>query len=270
MGALEQLLALRSRRLYMRRADRLARAPALPRAAEAAYVAELRRFVGRLGKFTEEHVLPRLLENARKDDQQPAFNEFALLDQEAERQSQDAMIIPFVSKQADDVAKFTTRAVGKSIGIGFGLADTAILGPSIASFVTQNTGLIRTLSQGYVARVGQIVTGMQGARASEISDALQDAVEVTKSHADLIAVDQTLKLYSQVTEVRQTQVGVQEYVWTTAHDERVRPGHRLLDGTRHSWNQQPPVVDLKTGRRDHPGRDFRCRCQAIAIVPGFN
>ena len=69
-------------------------------------------------------------------------------------------------------------------------------------------------------------------------------------------------------ERRQRQLGVTEYRWITSRDGRVRPRHRELDKTVHRWDL-PPVVDVKTGRRAHPGQDYACRCTASPIIPGL-
>ena len=51
--------------------------------------------------------------------------------------------------------------------------------------------------------------------------------------------------------------GFDRYVWTTKKDDRVRPDHARLEGRICSWND-PPVVDLRSGRRRHPGEDYQC------------
>ena len=55
--------------------------------------------------------------------------------------------------------------------------------------------------------------------------------------------------------------GFDRYVWTTRKDSRVRPDHARLEGRIINWND-PPVVDLRSGRRRHPGEDYNCRCTA--------
>lgn len=58
--------------------------------------------------------------------------------------------------------------------------------------------------------------------------------------------------------------GFQYYVWTTRKDNKVRPDHARLEGRICSWND-PPVVDLRSGRRRHPGEDYNCRCTAAPL-----
>ena len=264
---IEQLLHLRARKLHARRPWKLAKRPAQPRAAELAYTADLRKLVKSWADVVAQRVIPAI---PHVDDLHSPYNEFVIAQQEIRRYSSPQVIIPMARAQTGRVSAFTSRELGRSLGIGyeaFNVGATNILTPQTDAFISENVDLITSLSDGYIDRVGSILSDMQGARVEDISDALQLALGVTQSHADLIAVDQTLKLNSQFTQTRQQQVGITEYMWMTAHDERVRPDHRALDMTRHSWNDEPPIVDSRTGRREPPGRDFRCRCQAIAVIP---
>ena len=74
-----------------------------------------------------------------------------------------------------------------------------------------------------------------------------------------ITRDQTNKTIGKLTELRQRELGVQEYQWLTSQDERVRTSHVANSGRMFSWADPPP----ETG---HPGEDIQCRCVAIPIV----
>ena len=93
---------------------------------------------------------------------------------------------------------------------------------------------------------------------------MQEQFGMDRRRAEFIAVDQTSKLCAEITQYQQTEAGVEEYVWSTCRDHRVRSRHRELHGKTFRWDD-PPVVDQKTGRRCHPGEDYRCRCVAIPV-----
>jgi len=87
----------------------------------------------------------------------------------------------------------------------------------------------------------------------------------TRTRAQLIARDQIGKLNSQLTENRQTALGIDDYTWRTALDERVRgnpaglypnavPSHYDREGKTFSWNDPPAG--------GHPGEAIQCRCVA--------
>lgn len=89
--------------------------------------------------------------------------------------------------------------------------------------------------------------------AEEIFDRVD---EIAENRAKLIARDQTAKMNSSFNRVRQTDVGIEQYEWQTAGDERVRDSHAEKDGQIFSWDSPPE----DTG---HPGEDIQCRCVAI-------
>ena len=51
--------------------------------------------------------------------------------------------------------------------------------------------------------------------------------------------------------------GIEEYIWSTTGDERVRDSHRELNGKKFRWDTPPENSD---GRACHPGEDYQCRC----------
>ncbi len=151
------------------------------------------------------------------------------------------------------------------------LRDNAALADLVSSFTKENVALITSVHERYFTEVETLV--QRNVRAGVRSDALAREIaerfNVTESRAAFIARDQTGKLNGDITRARQTAVGVTHYIWRTAKDELVRPGHVLLEGQVIPW-KEPPIVDAKSGRRAHPGGDFRCRCTAEPVIPGLN
>jgi SPP1 gp7 family putative phage head morphogenesis protein len=143
---------------------------------------------------------------------------------------------------------------------------------AIDGFVRENLNLVQSLQGAQFDRMRAIVSrGIQGGlRVESIRDQLIAQLGIDKSKASLLARDQTLRLHGELTELRQRNVGIEEYDWDTSGDERVRPRHAELQGTRQSW-ADPPVVQYATAkrpeRRAHPGGDYQCRCQAIPVIP---
>ncbi len=130
-------------------------------------------------------------------------------------------------------------------------------------WVERNTDLIK-LEQRAQQEVRNVLADhpVGTARVEDVRAALEERLGVVRSRAELIARDQTLKLYGQIQGERQTAAGIVEYTWSTSDDERVREDHAALDGTTQRWDT-PPIVDKRTGRREHPGGDFQCRCSAV-------
>jgi SPP1 gp7 family putative phage head morphogenesis protein len=137
----------------------------------------------------------------------------------------------------------------------------------IAVFRDRNLDLIRSMDRKMMDELRGILEQAErdALRVEQVRAQIQERFDVTKSHADLIARDQVLKLNGQITEYRQTSAGVTQYQWSTSSDERVRPDHAELDGTIQDW-AAPPITNEKTGDRNHPGQDIQCRCVAIPVL----
>ena len=61
------------------------------------------------------------------------------------------------------------------------------------------------------------------------------------------------KYHSSLNRVRQTNLGVEEFVWDTVNDERCREAHAERDGETYSWDDPPGDADDPAGgaARDH-------------------
>lgn len=132
------------------------------------------------------------------------------------------------------------------------------------AFISANVQLVQSLTVGQLDELkGVVLRGArQGLRAEVVAREIEERFGVSRRRATLIATDQVHKLNGELAQLRQQQVGIRHYIWSTSKDERVRKSHRRLDGTRHRWDK-PPMVD---GVNAHPGQPVRCRCQAIPDV----
>ncbi len=121
----------------------------------------------------------------------------------------------------------------------------------IDAFVAEQVDLFRKLQAEIVTKVA--------------SQEKLEALKLAENRAKLIAADQTHKVGAEALAYYGQSVGSSGYFWITRKDERVRPGHRALHGTRQSWSN-PPVTSEREGR-NHPGAAIMCRCQAAPIKP---
>lgn len=125
----------------------------------------------------------------------------------------------------------------------------------------ENVALIRSIPEEYFKKIETVVftgTTRSNAAGSMIKQ-IQKIGKVTANRAKLIARDQTSKLNAALTQQRSENLGVEEYIWRTAGDERVRETHRSKNGKVFRWDNPPK----DTG---HPGQDIQCRCVAQPII----
>lgn len=135
------------------------------------------------------------------------------------------------------------------------LSDPAVA-DVLQNRIKENVALIKSIPEQYFDKIRTAITfGIDtGEDYFSIKKEVKHIGNVTESRAKLIARDQTSKLFGELNQARQNNIGITHYIWRTAGDERVRPEHQDNNGKRFSW-QSPP----STG---HPGEDIQCRCVA--------
>lgn len=134
-------------------------------------------------------------------------------------------------------------------------------GNIIEGWAQNNARMIKTVPDRYLYDVSQTTFNgfTEGKRWEEIADDLSERFGVSEWNAERIARDQINKLNGQLTEERQTDVGVTAYVWRTSMDDRVRDSHAANEGKTIQWDDPP----LETG---HPGQSVMCRCWAEPVL----
>jgi len=205
--------------------------------------------------------------DAAIDDILRVFSNFPVLFAEAHPPIQTETQLNAVGEQVDTInSEGFQRQMKAGLGVEL-ITPEPFRQATIQAFVQENLELVKSLHTDQIKRFRSIVSrGVQsGQRVEYIRDQLMNQLGVAKSKASLLARDQTLRLHGEMTELRQTNVGIEEYDWDSSQDERVRPRHAELHGTRQRWDD-PPIVDYKSGRRAHPGQDYQCRCNAVPVL----
>lgn len=134
------------------------------------------------------------------------------------------------------------------------------LQPQMKGFVSQNVDLITNLGQDQKKRLEQNLYQnlSSGNGIDKIKDDLLKSENFGKNRSRLIARDQTNKFNGQLTQLRQQEIGIGSYIWSTSKDERVRPTHAAMEGSVVAWNDPPSI--------GHPGSEINCRCIAQPII----
>lgn len=182
-------------------------------------------------------------------------------------QYQQVITIPKIKTIAESQAKKINRAnhVAFEKGLEKVLAIPPIrieawLGEEIKAFTKANVDLITSIPSQYFEQVEQTVSRMvqQGKTTKDITAAIKRRYDVNESRAALIARDQTNKFNGSLTQLRNTEVGITQYQWSTSGDDRVRPDHAEREGEVFSWDDPP--------EDGHPGEAINCRCTALGII----
>lgn len=180
----------------------------------------------------------------------------------------EAEIRSKIDQVAGDVARYNRRDMGRVLAAVLGvdpLGTEQWLAGEAALFLKSNAALITKLEDETRGKVQAAVAEAvkRGTRVEALTEeilGIDGIVDVSISRARLIARDQVSKFNGDLTRIRQTEVGIEEYVWATAGDERVRETHAAHAGKTYRWDSPP----ADTG---HPGEDYQCRCVAIPVLP---
>lgn len=245
-----------------------------PRAVEDRYRADLRRYTKNVNTIIGA-ILARILPKAAKQAGLRLDATWQSLLRAAFRaiQTQIDALEPelrrAVNNAALDTAAFnraeTARVMRRIVGIDI-FADSLELLSLARQWENESVSkIVTTTSDNFKTIEDTVFEGFRaGRRASSISKDIQARMDVLDTRADFWAVDQIGTLNGKLTQQRQTTLGLDEYIWRTSRDERVRQTHRNLEGTTHRWDDPPTVGE----RQVHPGEDYRCRCTAEPVVPG--
>ena len=107
----------------------------------------------------------------------------------------------------------------------------------------------------------------EGRRAENLLGIIQSERKVSYNKAKFLARQETSLLTASYAEIRYKDIGINDYIWQTSMDERVRPDHKRLNGHLFRFDH-PPITNTKTGAKNNPGEDYNCRCKAVPYIRG--
>lgn len=188
----------------------------------------------------------------------------------------DERIIETCKTTGAEVEAFSARSAARSLrSVGVSVVPGSYLEDLLPDWIQGHTALIVRgdtwrgipvvpLGEQTIEQIGDVVRSgfTQGLRHEAVADEIAGRLGVMRSRANLIARDQVNKLNGAMTAERYQTAGVNEYVWRTARDERVRQSHAELEGTQWDFRTPPDI--------GNPGYPIQCRCVAEPVRPRRN
>ena len=261
-----------------------------PRQFERKYAAELVAFVREIENEIDRLLierLPQLHDEATRfdswaDDVDEILESVRLFSARRISEIQAGLVL-----KASELGDWNLRQYKRSIRAVLGvdvLARDANVAEMFSSWVRENVSLIKSIPDQMLTQVEGIAQrGLRSGRSPrDLAKEIRGRFGVTESRARLIARDQIGKLNGQITQKRQTDLGVDTYFWQSSNDERVRPTHDAMEGKLCRWDD-PTVYSDDMGatwkKRSsiggvelHPGEDYQCfpGNSKIHGLPSFN
>lgn len=126
--------------------------------------------------------------------------------------------------------------------------------------IQANVALIGSVNSDNQSRIESIVRDAFTNRRTKkwMTDALAEAMGITKRRARLIANDQMYKLGIALTAYRNQQMGIETYIWHHTPQTDPRPAHVARNLKVFRWSTPPPD--------GHPGYAIGCKCYPEPFV----
>jgi len=151
--------------------------------------------------------------------------------------------------------------------------------------INKNVSLVKSIPDDFFKQIeAEIYQGVSnGATYSSIAKKINGIKNISSVFGKLsnrtkfIARNEVENINAALVKKRSEKVGLKEFIWQTARDERVRGNpaglypnakcsHYKLDGEVFAWDKGAKCG----GKVIYPGSDFNCRCVAINIIQGIN
>lgn len=196
-------------------------------------------------------------------DAMPTPEQIAAEQEEANRLVQ-ALIVElneWVQKSGDWVRKMWIGRVKYEFGVDLELMATNQASAEMVRAAAEwAAALIQDLNDSTRNRlVGALAQSVSsGLEPDQISQIIKQVIDASESRAQLIARDQTQKIFSKLNEAQQIEAGIEEYVWNHSFQPNPRRHHVERQGNVYRWDSPP--------RDGHPGTAINCRCTTSAVV----
>lgn len=187
-----------------------------------------------------------------------------------------------VIKKARQINIFNKQAIEQSLAStvkkSLSVPISKTTEQSMQFFISDNVRLIKSINADLLGQVQEIVYNgvRKGVGFTDLAKDFGNALKISKKRARIIARDQINKLNADLTRHRHLMLGIENYKWSTAKDERVRNTHEVLEGKICSYVDSSIYKDGLNDRWHsrsrigatlaQPGQDVLCRCTSLAIV----
>lgn len=241
-----------------------------PNAIRIAYFSDLDVYVAEMTGLVERGLIPTLtdlLADTHKLDATPEQTEAKKradriinhLSEEMVQKMRPKELEALAEKYADRTSKFQKAQFARqadAVGVNLSVIKKVDKGvdKQLDGWAAINVDLIKTMPKEYFddVRLHVYEAIEKGTRHETLAATLQERYEIPANRALLIARDQVGKLYGNLNQIRQSNLGIEGYTWRITNDNRVRPEHESREGVKFTW-ADPPAGG-------HPGEDIQCRC----------
>lgn len=170
----------------------------------------------------------------------------------------------YSKRMVDRTDKESSHSLNKSVE---GLVFKPAAGTDeFKSLIEANVDLITSMNESYIENIKGVMErsiqkgGLQVSLKEIRSSLTKEALKI-KNKAKNVALDQTRKANTSLTQVKMTRSGIRKFQWIhSGGGQNPRSLHKnVLNGKIYELDN-PPVIDTKTGERGLPAQAINCKC----------
>ena len=170
----------------------------------------------------------------------------------------------YANRMVNRTDKESSHSLNKSVeGLVF---KPAVDTDEFKSLIAANVDLITSMNSDYLENIKGVMErsiqkGGLEISQKEIKESLRKEALKIKNKAKNVALDQTRKANTSLTQVKMTRSGIKKFQWIhSGGGQNPRSLHKnVLNGKIYEIDN-PPVIDRKTGERGLPAQAINCKC----------
>jgi len=243
---------------------------------ELFYYKELKRIANTLMEEVSKEIIPLLKTNTVKV--KDGINEITFALNNLSNKYKEFSIAPVLANEvvnkinANSKQRFV-NSVNSAVGVDLmNVLNEESLTDLVALQKNKNKVLIKSIPLKFIEEVEIVVqNGMaNGLRYEAIAKQLNGIKDISstygklKNRVKLIARNEVSTINASINKARYENAGITKAIWQTSEDNRVRDGHKALNGKEYVIGVG--LKDPQTGQLIEPSQAINCRCVAIPIM----
>lgn len=171
-------------------------------------------------------------------------------------------------KTSEAVLKTSFKQLSGGLTLNTGIVPKG-MEDAVKAMIQENVALIQSLPVEYMHDVqGAVMRSIGMAEgAPDLEAKLLKYVTTCNRRAELIALDQTRKVYAGINKMRMQAVGVKKFEWVhSGGGQHPRESHMALNGRIFSFDDLPLKGEEGFVNGQYPGQAINCACTMIPVI----
>jgi SPP1 gp7 family putative phage head morphogenesis protein len=171
-------------------------------------------------------------------------------------------------KTSETVLKTSLKQLSGGLTLNTGIVPAG-MEDAVKAMIQENVALIKSLPVEYLDDVqGAIMRSIGMAEgALDLEAKLVKYAGMCNRRAELVALDQTSKVYGAINKMRMQAVGIKKFEWVhSGGGQHPRQSHIALDGQIFSFDDLPLKGEEGFVNGQYPGQAINCACTMTPVI----